>query len=155
MKHLSDLAIFVILSVEMSKTGPIILVEDDEEDQLLIKESLDSINPENFMRIFKNGEEALAYLMQTKEQPFLIICDINMPKMDGLSFRSTINDHDYLRKKSIPFVFFSTTASEEAINIAYELTVQGFFVKPSTFKELTNTLLLLVKYWKECKHPNS
>ena len=139
----------------MPKKGPIILVEDDEEDQLLIKESIDSISSENDIRIFNNGEEAIAYLMQTQEKPFLIICDINMPRMDGLSLRSNINSHDYLRNKSIPFVFFSTTASDEAIKTAYELTVQGFFVKPSTFQDLTNILKLMLEYWSICKHPNN
>lgn len=134
--------------------SPIILIEDDEEDQLLIKECIVSIDHEHDLRVFSNGEEMLAYLMKTTERPFLIICDINMPKMDGLALRSALNEHEFLRKKSIPFVFFSTTAANDAVTKAYELTVQGFFVKPSTFNELTTVLTLMLQYWQICKHPN-
>ena len=139
----------------MAKNGPLILVEDDVEDQLLIRESLESFDPNRELRIFNNGEEVLAYLMETTEKPFLIICDINMPRMDGLTVRKKINDTEFLRKKSIPFIFFSTTASSEAVTTAYELTVQGFFVKPSSFTELTAIMHQLVEYWKICKHPNT
>lgn len=138
----------------MAKKGPIVLVEDDVEDQLLVREALESFGNTHELRLFGNGEELLEYLMHTVEKPFLIICDINMPRMDGLTLRATINSIDFLRKKSIPFIFFSTTASLDSIEKAYELTVQGFFVKPSSFQDLTQTLSLIVSYWNMCKHPN-
>jgi CheY-like chemotaxis protein len=138
----------------MAKKGPLILVEDDVEDQLLVREALETIGNTHELRMFGNGEEVLEYLMHTTEKPFIIICDINMPRMDGLSLRATINSIDYLRKKSIPFIFFSTTASLDSIEKAYELTVQGFFVKPSSFQDLSQTLSMIISYWNICKHPN-
>lgn len=138
----------------MAKRGPIVLVEDDIEDQLLVREALEMVGNEHEFKTFNNGEEALQYLMHTTDKPFIIICDINMPRMDGLTLRAMINSIDYLRKKSIPFIFFSTTASLDSIEKAYELTVQGFFVKPSSFQDLTQTLSMIVSYWNVCKHPN-
>ncbi|HUR10800.1 MAG TPA: response regulator [Flavitalea sp.] len=138
----------------MAKSSPLILVEDDVEDQLLIREAVESIDPTRHLIIFDNGDAVIRYLLETTDKPFLIICDINMPKMDGLTVRKKINDNPILRNKSIPFVFFSTTASSDAVTTAYEMTVQGFFVKPSTFSELTKILTQLIDYWKVCKHPN-
>ena len=138
----------------MAKQGPIILVEDDVEDQLLIREALEMSGNTHELKIFGNGEQVIEYLMHTTDKPFIIVCDINMPRMDGLTLRERINETEYLRKKSIPFVFFSTTASKDSIEKAYELTVQGFFVKPSSFEDLTRTLSMIISYWNVCKHPN-
>jgi CheY-like chemotaxis protein len=75
--------------------------------------------------------------------------------MNGLELRRKINETEHLRKKSIPFIFYSTTASEKAITEAYEMMVQGFFVKPSNLSEIKTMLKVIVDYWKLSKHPNS
>jgi len=139
----------------MSKKGPIILVEDDKDDQELIKEVLHSIGVLNKLICFSNGAEALDYLKTTIEQPFLILCDINMPVMDGITLRKHINNNERLRKKSIPFVFLTTTAGKPAITEAYEMSVQGFFEKGSSLSEINDTLQLICDYWQRCRHPNS
>ena len=81
----------------MSKKGPILLIEDDEDDQLLISQAIHRLALANPVHIFHNGQEALAYLEATKEQPFLILCDINMPLLNGLELRAEINQNEYLR----------------------------------------------------------
>lgn len=139
----------------MSKTGPLIVIEDDPEDHQIIREVLAEIRFNNPVKFFVHGQEALDYLQSTRENPFLILCDINMPVMNGLQLRSIIDDSPPLRKKSIPFVFFSTTARPGEVSRAYELTVQGFFEKGSNFKQLVKQLELIIQYWQECKHPNS
>ena len=139
----------------MAHKGPIILVEDDEEDQLFIKEALEKLKVDNELIIFEEGVQALGYLNATNQRPFLILCDINMPKMNGLQLRMEINQSDYLRKKSIPFIFVSTAANKEDIEKAYDLTVQGYFQKKHSFESLVEMLKLIVDYWEECKHPNA
>lgn len=139
----------------MSKKGPIILVEDDKDDQELIKEILRSIGILNKLVCFSNGSEALDYLKTSIEQPFLILSDVNMPVMDGITLRKYINENERLRKKSIPFVFLTTTAGMPAVRQAYEMSVQGFFEKGSSLTEIGTTLKLICDYWQRCKHPNS
>lgn len=137
----------------MSRYEPIIVIDDDLDDQFLIKkicEDLDVLNPIHF---FDDGRELLKYLRSTPENPFLIICDINMPVMNGLELRREINTDDLLRIKSIPFVFLSTAASPSQIKEAYRLTVQGFFIKATTIEKLKHTFKLIYDYWNECKHP--
>lgn len=139
----------------MSKTGPIILVEDDAHDQDVIKAALKDNKVANEIICFESAQAALDYLLQTSEQPFIILCDILMKGMNGLEFRDAINDNDYLRKKSIPFVFFTAAVSQEIVDEAYDLTVQGFIEKPRIYDDLKKTLVHVIGYWSTCLHPNS
>lgn len=139
----------------MSKKGPILLIEDDEDDQLLIGQAIRSLDIANPIQVFHNGREALDYLKKTQQQPFLILCDINMPLMNGLELREIINQNEYLKQKAIPFVFLTTTANPEAVRQAYNESVQGFYQKASTQVGLKRQLSLIVEYWQTCLHPNS
>lgn len=139
----------------MSNQGPILLIEDDEDDQLLISQAIRRVDIVNPIYLFHNGQDALAYLEGTPQQPFLILCDINMPRLNGLELRAKINQSAYLREKAIPFVFLTTTASREAIRQAYDESVQGFYQKATSLAELDKQIRLIVEYWQSCLHPNS
>lgn len=139
----------------MSKKGPILLIEDDEDDQLLISQAIQRLAVTNPIRIFHNGQEALDYLEKTQERPFLILCDINMPLLNGLELRAEINQKEYLRQKAIPFVFLTTTASPETIRVAYDESVQGFYQKAVSQVGLQHQLKLIIDYWQSCLHPNN
>jgi CheY-like chemotaxis protein len=137
------------------KQGPIVLVEDDSDDQELIADALKASRVSNELRLFRNGKEAKDYLLTTQEKPLIIICDINMPVKDGFQLREEIQSDEFLRMKSIPFIFLSTDASPAAVRRAYELTVQGFFKKPSSFGGFQDMLKLMIDYWCMCKHVNN
>ena len=139
----------------MSKNGPIVLVEDDVDDQELITEVIGKLGFSNTVKIFINGREALDYLQLTSEQPFIIFCDVNMPVMNGLELRQQINEDESLRRKSIPFVFLTTASDKRPIQKAYELNVQGFFTKPHDINELQSIMQCTLKYWQWCLHPNT
>ena len=138
-----------------SKNGPLIIIEDDLDDQEIIKEIFGSLELSNTLLLFIDGLEALTYLQITIEQPFLILCDINLPKLNGLELREHIHKDERLRMKSIPFVFFSTNASRDAVEKAYEMTVQGFFVKDHSLQDLRDRLSMIINYWSYCRHPNN
>ena len=139
----------------MSLKGPIISIEDDPDDQYLLKSVLEEIKVPNDVLFFNNGLEALKYLEVTKEQPFLILCDINMPVMNGLELRQYIDGNAYLKKKSIPFVFLSTSGNSKLVEVAYESTIQGYYKKASGFDSFKNQIELIIEYWKACLHPNN
>ncbi|WP_225309592.1 response regulator [Larkinella humicola] len=139
----------------LSLKGPIISIEDDEDDQFLLGQIVKQLNVPNEIRFFPNGQLALQYLETTDEQPFLILCDINMPIMNGLELRRRINQNEALRQKSIPFVYLTTAANPDIIREAYEQEVQGFFQKATDYAGFQQQMKLLVEYWKNCLHPNS
>ena len=139
----------------MLHDGPIIVLEDDKDDEEFLMEVFSSMKVPNQIIFFKDGIAALAYLKATPEEPFLILSDVNLPKMDGLQFRSNIQNDEILKKKSIPFVFFTTAANQQAVSKAFQLNVQGFFIKPASMTELHNMVKHIVEYWKLSSHPSS
>lgn len=140
----------------MAQTGPIILVDDDPEDEELLREVLHNLGIQNKLINFAVCSKAFDYLKKMTDNPFLIISDINLPIQNGIEFKRQIDEDPQLRAKSIPFVFLSTSVDEKTVNVAYkEMTVQGFFQKPVSFTEFTILIKLMIDYWKLCRHPNA
>jgi len=136
--------------------GPIIIVEDDKDDRDIIEEVLEELNIPNEIVWFKRCVNAFDYLKTHTNQPFLIFCDINLPGLSGLEFKRQIDADKELRKKSIPFVFLSTSTDKKYVDEAYmEMTVQGYFQKANSYVEIKNTVKAILEYWKICKHPNA
>jgi CheY-like chemotaxis protein len=135
--------------------GLILVVDDDEEDHDILRAACEVLGICSSLRFFLDGHQLLNYLRQENIQPFIILCDINMPHINGLDLREVIWKDSKLRNVSIPFIFFSTAASKEQVKKAYELTVQGFFLKGNNMNETVRKLQLILDYWTESKHPNS
>jgi response regulator RpfG family c-di-GMP phosphodiesterase len=140
----------------MSKAGPIIIIEDDTDDKATMEFVLKEMNVKNKVIWFPKCREAFKYLKTTFEKPFIIFCDINLPGENGIEFKKSIDADKILRKKNIPFVFYTTGANRETIIAAYnEMTVQGFFQKGNTFTEIQQQIKVIIDYWKLCRHPDS
>lgn len=138
----------------MTNNRPLILVEDDLDDQEMISLALNDLGCSYELKIFRDAETALEFLYSSPVNPFLIVSDINMPKMDGLDFKEAIESSETLKHKSIPFVFLSTAASHEFIERAYQLKAQGFFEKGTSFEHLRNAVGTIISYWERSKQPN-
>lgn len=138
----------------MNKRGPIILIEDDTDDQEILTDVFNSLGYKNEIIFFSDGEEALTFLMETNTEPFIIFSDINMPKLTGLELRAKVHENEDLRLKSIPYLFFTTSAEQKHVIEAYSKSIQGFFVKPLSFQELKETIKTIVEYWQKCVSPN-
>ncbi len=138
----------------MNKNGPIIVIEDDMDDQELMLEVFEELGYKNEILFFGDGELALDHLVNNDVEPFIVFSDINMPKLNGMELREKIHNNEDLRLKSIPYLFFSTTSEQQFIIDAYSKSVQGFFVKPRTYDDLRKTLKTIIEYWKTCVSPN-
>jgi CheY-like chemotaxis protein len=134
-------------------TAPILLVDDDEDDHAIFNEICVDLGVGDRIHICHTGFELLDFLKNESISPFIIFCDINMPQLDGLQLRALINQDEHLRRKSIPFIFFSTSASEDQVKLAYDLTVQGFFLKGNTYEETKKRFERILHYWNDCQHP--
>ena len=139
----------------MTVSGPIVNIDDDEDDHEIIRAICDKLGLTRFLKCFREGEEALAYLQVARENPCIILCDVNMPRITGFELRKAINANNVLREKSVPFIFYSTAAELSHVREAYNMTVQGFFLKGSSFEEAERTFRVILDYWCLCKHPNS
>ena len=140
----------------MSTIGPIIYIDDDEDDHEILLKVLSDLHVPNPVIGFTTCYEAWDYLRESTEQPFLIICDVNLPVQNGIELKLQIDNDEYLRKKSIPFVFYSTSVNQKTVTKAYtQMTIQGFFQKKVSFSEVKETIRSIIDYWQVCKHPNS
>ena len=138
----------------MDKSGPVVIIEDDEDDQFILTEIFKNLAYKNAIVFFTDGNEALAYLNKTDIVPFLILSDINMPKINGFELRNKIATNEQLHVKCIPYLFFSTAANKQSVIDAYAMSVQGFFVKPHDIKKLESTIKTIMEYWNECIAPS-
>ena len=138
----------------MNKNGPVVVIEDDEDDQLMLNEIFKELNYENKILFFKDGNDALAYLNKTEIAPFLILSDVNMPKINGFELRNKVYTDQQLHLKCIPYLFFTTHSTKESVIDAYNLVVQGFFIKPSNYNKMRSTIQIIMEYWKECIAPS-
>jgi CheY-like chemotaxis protein len=137
----------------MPKSGPIIIVEDDRDDQEVLKEVFTELQVPNVLHFFSSCIDAFNYLLTTIERPFLIISDINIPAMSGFELKEKINENEMLRRKNIPFVFLSTTSETTAIAKAYDLLAHGYFIKPVTLTDIKEMIIKIVDYWKISSRP--
>lgn len=137
----------------MPKSGPIIIVEDDHDDQEVLQEIFQELKVPNILRFFNSCKQAFDYLLTTIERPFLIISDINLPVMTGFEFKEKINENELLRKKNIPFIFLSTNSDSSVIAKAYDSRAQGYFVKPGKLLDIKEMMHTIVEYWKVCSRP--
>jgi CheY-like chemotaxis protein len=138
----------------MNKGGPIVIIEDDRDDQDIFREVFESLACKNEVLFFDNGELALDYLISSDVEPFIIFSDINMPVLNGMELREKVHENEDLRLKSIPYLFFSTSAEQQYVVDAYSKSIQGFFIKPNNFSEIRNTIKIIVDYWSSCVSPN-
>ena len=138
----------------MNKTGPIIIIEDDMDDQEILVDIFKELNYNNEVIFFGDSVQALEYLTNIDIEPFLVLSDINMPKLSGLELREKIINNEDLRLKSIPYLFFSTSAEQKHVVDAYSRSIQGFFIKPSSYDKLKAVITKIVEYWQECESPN-
>lgn len=137
----------------MNKTGPIIIIEDDLEDKDILTDVFNELKVENEIIFFRDSELALEYLIDTDTEPFMILSDIEMPKLNGLELKGQIHTNENLKLKCIPYLFFSTWAEQKYVVEAYSKSAQGFFVKPHDWEHIKRTLKIIIDYWQECESP--
>lgn len=137
------------------KQDPILIVDDDSDDLEMIKEVAARIKFTRPIHVFQSGDDLIHYLRNTEGAPFLILCDVNLPGETGFDIKKRMQEDPELKYKSVPFIFWSTSASEKQIQYAYDLPVQGFFFKPTDFKELCDTFETIMDYWQKSQHPKS
>ena len=109
-----------------SKVLHILLVEEDEVDVRALRWAFNKLKIANPLTVANDGVEALE-LLKAMPRPYLIITDINMPRMNGIELLRSIREDEQLRDS---IVFVLTTSNDEQDKIdAYNLNVAGYMLK--------------------------
>lgn len=119
----------------MAENKEILLVV---EDDTLLREALVEILASEGFRVLDapNGQEAL--LIMREIIPDVILSDISMPVMDGLTFFSRVRRHP--EWVSIPFIFLTARGERQQILLGKDLGVEEYLVKPIMADELVMTI---------------
>ncbi|RZK40836.1 MAG: response regulator [Pedobacter sp.] len=125
-------------------TDLILVVEDQNE----MADYISSILNQHYKLIFaSNGIEALGILNNLSEMPSLIISDIMMPEMDGLSLLKSIKEHPTFCR--IPMVMLTAVTDEASKYTALSIGVDDYLTKPFNSKELFVRVSNLIQNLKE------
>ena len=113
----------------------VLLIDDDEDDQLMFKEVIESINPTLQCDTAPNGKTALDKLKVSTTLPDIIFLDLNMPIMNGYDFLLEIKKDSALNK--IPVCIFTTSNILRDKELTKEFGAKSFLTKPNDFKLLS------------------
>ncbi|CAA9194443.1 hypothetical protein FLA105534_00145 [Flavobacterium bizetiae] len=132
----------------MKIKGEIIVIEDDQDDRDFLMDIFESLNYPNKIVFFEDPTKVLDYLSDEKVKPFIIISDINMPKLSGFELRNMVLKDKIISEKCLPYIFLSTSQDPENIKQAYGLSVQGYFKKQEIFSEYKEMINKIIQYWQ-------
>ena len=86
----------------------------------------------------KHGSEGLEKLVAEKDNIALILCDVNMPEMNGIEFLEAVKKEESYA--GIPVVMLTSETTQDVMKTAKELGVNGWIIKPADTPTI-NTLL--------------
>ncbi len=133
-----------------SRVVTILLVEDDEVDVKALKWAFEKLKVANPLVVARDGVEALE-LLRDLPRPYLVITDINMPRMNGIELLRKIRQSDQFRDS---IVFVLTTSNDEQDKIdAYDLNVAGYMLKTDMGTSFSRAISLIDNYWKVVEFP--
>lgn len=136
-----------------SEPMPILLVEDNENDVLLIKRAFNKAKIAPSISVVSDGDEAVAYLSRANQYadtekfpiPSLILLDLKLPRRSGLEVLSWIKQQPNLR--SMLVVVLTSSQENSDLTQAYDLGANSYLVKPVNFQDLVRLIELIDSYW--------
>ena len=121
----------------MKKKGmAILMVDDDAEDRLLLKDVFDELGYSDCIHFEENGEDAIAYLQACTDGerlPRLIVLDLNMPRLNGRQTLQYIKNQP--RFSEIAVMIYSTSLNPIERDECLALGAHSYIVKPATYSE--------------------
>jgi CheY-like chemotaxis protein len=117
----------------------VLLVEDNAGDILMVKQALAGERYPVSIRVAVDGKQAVDMLSE-KPDPDLVILDLNLPKLDGLSLLERTHPN-------VPVVVFSSSSSPNDIQRSFELGVRDFVPKPLDIDGYSRLVSFIVRRW--------
>lgn len=129
----------------------VLFVDDSDDDALLMERIIRKNEAVRSYHRLENGEQVLLYLEDlTNPIPHIILMDLKMPKMDGLTALTHLKQDE--RNQIIPTVIYSSSDRIEDVEQAYRNGANGYIIKPSGIKNLRDLLNQFINYWSAVNH---
>lgn len=137
----------------------VLMAEDNKHDIVAAKRAWKQHLIKNPLHIVKDGEECLDYLYQrgkysdpeSAPRAGILLLDVNMPKMDGLTVLKHIRADEKLRR--LPVVVLTTSDLDEDRVKSYDLGANAFIRKPVGFDNFSNALKTTNIFWELTELP--
>jgi two-component system response regulator len=129
----------------MTSLRPIILVEDNPDDERLTIRALRRGNIVNEILVARNGEEALAMVLNADPLPSVVLLDLKLPKVEGLEVLRQIRANE--RTHKLPVVVLTSSSEESDIVDSYDLGANSYVRKPVETDKFTEAIRQLGMYW--------
>jgi two-component system response regulator len=131
---------------------PIILVEDNPDDERLTIRALRRGNVANEIIVARNGEEALSMVLNAHPLPSVVLLDLKLPKVDGLDVLRQIRAN--ARTNLLPVVVLTSSSEERDIIDSYNLGANSYVRKPVEIEKFTEAVRQLGLYWAVINEAN-
>ncbi len=132
----------------------VLMAEDDEHDIIATKRAWKKNNIRNPLYIVRDGEECLDYLHQrgkysapgTAPKPGILLLDIKMPRMDGLTTLEHIRENDELHH--LPVIMLTTSKDDQDRLKSYDLRANAYITKPIGFNNFAEAVKAINLFWE-------
>jgi CheY-like chemotaxis protein len=121
------------------------VVDDDDDDRDLLTLAWKEGNYPCELVFAEDGQNALEVLEQLEVKPSVMILDINMPRMDGLTLLERLKTSGKWRE--MPVLMLTTTDHAHTVQKAYSLGANSYIVKPNTYRDLYHLWDTVYQFW--------
>lgn len=137
---------------------PILIVEDNQDDQLLLAKALEAANISSPVKFMTDGKEAEEYLFKTVKKPAtmpcLIFLDLSLPEIGGIELLRSLRSRSETRR--IPVIVFTGSSQQRDLLDSYSYGANSYIVKGGTTEDFFDKINCLCNYWLHiCKLPTS
>lgn len=129
----------------MASLRPILLVEDNPDDERLTIRALRRGKIANDILVARNGEEALNLIFSLEVLPGVVLLDLKLPKVDGLEVLRQIRASD--KTRFLPVVVLTSSSEDRDIVESYSLGANSYVRKPVEIEQFTEAVRQLGLYW--------
>lgn len=141
-----------VLNKQNYKEVTLFIVDDDDIDAIALERALRKLRLLNTVQRARDGQEALDLLRAGAiSTPYIILLDLNMPRMNGLEFLQALRADPTLTH-SVVFVL-TTSKSDEDLVSAYRKHVAGYVLKQHMDRDFLEVIGLIEHYWRLVELP--
>lgn len=132
---------------------PILLVEDNPDDEKLTLRALAKNNIQNEVVVARDGVQALDYLFgdEGRTAPAMVLLDLKLPKIDGIEVLRQIRASS--KTNIVPVVILTSSREEQDLIAGYQLGANSYIRKPVDFVQFTEAVRQLGLYWLILNEP--
>ncbi|MDR7208743.1 hypothetical protein [Flavobacterium piscis] len=128
-----------------NEEGPIVLIEDNQEDRQLFVDIFSELELSNKILCFDSCSDAQNYLVSEKIKPFIVFSDIRLFHKEQVVYNAIC------LKMNCPCMFFTTLFNQCFVIDSYSIPTQSYFIKPYRYEKFKEVIENIIQYWKKNK----